>query len=124
MGPHMEAVTWLHTATGVALLGALVLMALIAFPGSRNLALGRWVERGRQVLLGVVVAEAALGLTLALRGAGPAEALHWAYGAGITGVLLAPSLVRAPSEAHQRAFVMVGTSVLAALLAWRLWGTG
>ncbi|MGI8657693.1 MAG: hypothetical protein ACR2K4_02840 [Candidatus Limnocylindria bacterium] len=120
----MEAVTWLHTTAGVVLLGAFVLLALVAVPGSRSPALGRWFERGRRVLLGVVVAEAALGLTLALRGASPAETLHWAYGAGITGVLLAPSLMRDANDAHPRAFVMVGTSVLAALLAWRLWGTG
>ncbi len=119
----MEAVTWLHGTAGLALLGALALLAVGALAGLRIPRLGAWSDTARRLLLGVLVAEAALGLVIAIRGGAPAEAIHWFYGVAIVIVLLVPGAL-AESMAGRRPTVLAGVSVLAAIFAWRLWGSG
>ncbi|MCV0404387.1 MAG: hypothetical protein K5924_11895 [Chloroflexi bacterium] len=119
----MEAVTWLHGTAGMVLLGALVALAVAAVLALRVPAARRWADAARRLLLGALVAEAALGLVIALRGAAPAETIHWLYGAAVIVALLVPGAL-AESMAHRRAAVAAGAAVLATVFAWRLWGSG
>ena len=119
----IEAIARLHAALGIALLALLVLLA-----ASVALAVltGRSTDRVggvRRLVLGVIVAQVAIGLTLALRGDGPAEGLHWLYGGAIVLALLAPSAVEPPTRRGRDALLVAGT-LLAAIFAWRLWGSG
>jgi len=119
----MTAVTWLHSILGPALAGALVVLALSALATLRG-ALPGWLDTSRRVVLGLLVAEAALGLALALRGSAPAEPIHWVYGAAaIVVLLLAGALVERDGMPSRGAALVVASGV-GALLAWRLWGTG
>jgi hypothetical protein len=76
----------------------------------------------RRVLLGVTVAQAAIGLALALRGSAPAEWIHWLYGPAIVAALLLPGgLVLSPAR---RSGALAVALLFAALIAWRLWASG
>lgn len=118
-----EAIAQLHAVLGIVLLAALVLLAAAVaigvLTGRRTDATGPL----RRIALGAVVAQAALGLTLAVRGGAPAEWIHWLYGGAIVLALLVPSAVE-PATRHGRDALVVGSTVLAAIFAWRLWGSG
>ena len=120
----MDAVARLHDLPGVALLGALLALAIAA--GARWLA-GRepapWLDAVRRLLLIVVVVESALGLALALRGAGPDEWIHWVYGVVIVLALLAPASLQIDRPQARSAVLAVG-ALLGAVMAWRLIGSG
>jgi hypothetical protein len=119
------------TEAAAQLHGVLGLVALVVTGG---LAIGAGaavlVDRGRAAVdllrrigLGLVVAQAALGLALTLRGGQPAEGIHWLYGGAIVLVLLAPSSLEPASLAARRG-LLVGSALLATVFAWRLWGSG
>jgi hypothetical protein len=119
----IEAIANLHAALGIALLAMLAALAgAAAFSAlsGRSWAALRTIRR---VALGIVAGQVGLGLALALRGDGPAEAIHWIYGGGIVLALLAPSIVEPATRRGREAVLVVGT-LLAAVFAWRLWGSG
>ena len=119
----IEAIAQLHATLGIALFGLLSVLTLVAIGvvvggrGAEALALAR------RVALGLVAAQAAIGLAVAVRGRGPAEGIHWLYGVAIILALLAPSSLE-PSSERGRTAVLVGSTLLAAVFAWRLWGSG
>jgi hypothetical protein len=76
----------------------------------------------RKVVLALVAVQAAIGLAIALRGAAPAEWIHWVYGPAIVAALLVPGGLVLPPE--RRSAVLAAASIFAALLAWRLWASG
>lgn len=119
----MEAVTWLHGMAGLVLWGALAGLAALALLALRVPVAGRWADTARRLLLGLLVAQVAIGLVIALRGGAPAETIHWLYGAAVILVLLAPGAL-AESMAPRRAAFAAGAAVLGAVFAWRLWGSG
>lgn len=81
------------------------------------------LERLRVGTLIVLVAQAAIGLALALRGGGPAEALHWVYGAAVIGILLVPGALAPQMATARRSAVLAGACAVGAVLVWRLWAS-
>ena len=121
----MEAVTRLHTAPGLLLLAALALLGVTAgVLAALDRPPAAWLETARRVLLAVLVAEAALGLVLALRGSAPDEGIHWLYGGAIIVALLVPGSLWTDGSARLRSTVFAVSATAAALFAWRLWGSG
>ena len=121
----MEAVDRLHTLRGIALLGLLLVPGLVI--GALALVdrrLPAAFEPMRRVALALLVIEAALGLVLAFRGMAPAETIHWLYGGLILLVLLLPGSVAPAATQRVRTGIVAGSWLLAAVLAWRLWGSG
>lgn len=119
----IEAIARLHAVLGIALLALLVLLAVTV---AVAVLTGRSTDRIgglRRLVLGAIVAQVAVGLAVALRGEGPAEGLHWLYGGAIVLALLAPSAVEPTTRRGRDALLVAGT-VLAAIFAWRLWGSG
>lgn len=114
----MEAVRLAHSALGPALLGALLVLAVAAIAALLRGGEPAWLETGRRIALALLVAQAALGLALAARGAAPSETIHWLYGAAVIAVLLVPGALRRLGP------VMAAASGVAVLLAWRLWASG
>ena len=119
----IEAIAQLHATLGIVLLALLVLLAAAVAVGVLTDRRPDADGRLRRVALGVVVAQVALGLTLALRGRAPAEGIHWLYGGAIVLALLAPSAID-PATRRGRDALLVGGTILAAVFAWRLWGSG
>jgi heme A synthase len=121
----MEALTRLHTLPGFVLVAGLALLALMA--GVLAL-LDRpplpWLDFARRAVLGVIVAEAAIGLVLAFRGSEPEEWIHWLYGGIIIAALLLPATIVTDGTPRVRSAALAGAAGLAAILAWRLWGSG
>lgn len=121
----MEAVTRLHAAPALLLLAAFALLAVTAgVLAALDRPPAAWLETGRRVLLAVLVAEAALGLVLALRGLAPDEGIHWLYGGAIIVALLVPGTLWTDGPARLRSIVFALSSIAATLFAWRLWGSG
>jgi len=121
----VEAVARLHSLPGAALLVALaVLSASAATLWLLRREPAPWLDGARRVLLAAVVVEAALGLALALRGAAPAEAIHWVYGAVIVVALLLPATALADRAPRRRTGLLAGAALLATFMAWRLIGSG
>lgn len=121
----MEVVTRLHSAPAVLLVATLALLGVIAgVLAALDRPPAAWLETVRRVLLAVLVAEAALGLVLALRGSAPHEGIHWLYGGAIIVALLVPSALWTDGTARLRSSVFAASSIAAALFAWRLWGSG
>ena len=118
-----DAAAQLHALLGVA---ALVLLVGLVLGAAAVVLTGRGraaFDGARRIALGLVVAQAAIGLALALRGREPAEGIHWVYGGAVVLALLAPSSVE-PASMIARRWLIVGSSVLAAIFSWRLWGSG
>lgn len=125
----MEAVTWLHGSAGLALLGALGALAVGTVVALRVPPLARWADGARRLLLGLLVAQAALGLVIALRGGAPAEGIHWVYGVAVIAVLLmvgpqSDAAATVERDARRRGAFAVAGVTLAVVLAWRLWASG
>lgn len=123
----------LHSAGGPLLLAAVAILGVAAVTvlvasRSGNPALeavgAGWVDRLRAALAILLVAEAAIGAVLFIRGARPAEWLHLVYGVAALAVLpLAGSLAigRSPTA---RTAVIAGGALVALILLWRLVSTG
>lgn len=122
----MDAVSRLHALPGTLLVATLALLALWAGTlAVLDRAAPAALELARRILLAIVVATAALGLVLAVRGRAPDEGIHWIYGGLIVVALLLPRLLP-----HERLTPRLETAslaagaALAAIFAWRLWGSG
>lgn len=104
----------------VGLTGLALAAALLAAAGRAP----RVLEWARLGMLVVLVAQAALGLALALRGAAPAEGIHWLYGVVIIVVLLLPGALGPEVGPRARSGALALGAGIAATLAWRLWASG
>ena len=114
----------LHAVTGPVLLIALLALAAVAAACAIAGRLPRALDLARQVLLAIVVAQAAIGLALAVRGAAPAEWIHWIYGGVIVAALLVPGSLHTDLPEARRAAVLAGGAGLAVIMAWRLGASG
>jgi hypothetical protein len=114
----------LHAAAGTGLLAGAAGFAII---GGILAALDRapvWLDWLRAALAVALALQAVTGLLLLISGRGPAEQIHWLYGAVIVAVpVLAGSFVEA-APPRPRAAVFALAGVLVAVLAWRLAATG
>jgi heme A synthase len=121
----MELLARLHTLPGLVLVAGLAVLALMS---GVMAVLDRppmpSLDFARRVLLGIIVAEAAIGLVLTLRGAEPDEWIHWLYGGIIIAALLVPATLVTTGTPRSRSAALAGAAGLAAIFAWRLWGTG
>lgn len=116
--------TGIHAAAAPALIACLAILAIVSgacVAAGRGHGAVEWARRG---LLAVVAAQAAVGLALAHRGGMPAEWIHWLYGPAIIATLLLPGALRDDLPVERRTGAVAVSSVLAALLAWRLWASG
>jgi hypothetical protein len=114
----------LHAAAGPVLLIALLALAAAAVACAVTARLPRFLEIARRVLLGLLVAQAATGLALAVRGAAPAEWIHWLYGGLIVLALLGPGVLADEVPVARRGAVLAAGAVLAVVMAWRLGASG
>jgi hypothetical protein len=117
-------VTALHGVTApaaIAALGAMAVAAAILAVLDRQSRILEWARLG---VLALLVAEAALGLAIAVRGGGPGEGIHWLYGAVIVVVLLVPGGVGHELAPRARSGALALGSGIAAAVAWRLWASG
>jgi hypothetical protein len=106
---------------------AMLALGVLAVAATVAAALGRAtqvLEWTRRVVLAVLVAEAAVGLALAVRGARPDEWIHWLYGVAIVVVLLLPGGLRRELSPRARSGALALSSAVAAALTWRLWASG
>jgi heme A synthase len=121
----MEALTRLHTLPGFVVVAGLALLAILA---AALAVLDRppmpWVDFARRTLLGLIVVQAVIGLVLALRGSEPSEWIHWLYGGILIAALLLPATIVTNGTPRSRSAALAGAAALAAVLAWRLWGSG
>lgn len=114
----------LHADTAailIACLGVLTLLSTVSVAAARGHAAVEWIRRG---LLAVVVAQAAIGLALVLRGDRPAEWIHWLYGPAIIAALLLPGTLGDDHPAGRRTGAVAVGSGVATVFAWRLWASG
>lgn len=115
---ELHAAAWPTVGVGLALLA---LAALVAAVAGRAPAALEWMRRAALVL---IVAQAAIGLALAVRGAAPGELLHWVYGIAILIVLLVPGSLPQHTSAARRSWALAVGSLVAVVLTWRLWASG
>ena len=116
--------TGIHGISAPLAMVALTALAVAAAVLSALDRESRVLEWARRVALGVLVAEAAVGLALAVRGAAPDEWIHWVYGVAIVAVLLLPGGLRPELPARARSGAVALSSAIAAAIAWRLWASG
>lgn len=109
---------------GVILIVLITLLALAATMAAVASADHPALEWTRRMVLGLLVAEAAIGLALALRGATPGESIHWLYGGVVIVVLLLPGTLAPEVAPRVRTGALAVGSAIAAALAWRLWASG
>jgi hypothetical protein len=118
------SMTELHGVLGPAIMVLLAVLAavaaILAVRGHPPTAL----EVPRRVLLGAIVAQAAIGLALAARGGRPAEGIHWLYGVAIVVALLGPGALRPELSPQKRSGALAVAALLATALAWRLGASG
>lgn len=114
----LHAGAWPVVAIGLAGIAGLATVAAVRnrFPAALE-----WLRRAALV---VVVAQASIGLALAVRGSGPSELLHWIYGAVVVGVLLAPGALEATTAPGRRSWALAAGSIIGVVLVWRLWASG
>ena len=121
----MELLARLHTLPGVVLVAGLGVLAVMA---AALAVLDRppmpWLDFARRAILGIIVAEAAIGLVLTLRGAEPEEWIHWLYGGIIIAALVLPATLVSNGSPRSRSVALAAAAALATVLAWRLWGSG
>lgn len=114
----LHAGAWPIVAVGLAGIAG---FAAVAAVRNRFPAALEWLRRGALV---VVVAQASIGLALAVRGAGPSEPLHWVYGAVVVGLLLVPGALEATTAPGRRSLALAAGSIVGVVLVWRLWASG
>lgn len=112
-----------------ALIGPLVLLMLVALAVAATAAAAMRrapgaLETARRVMLGIIVAEAAIGLALVARGSAPAEAIHWLYGAAIGLSLLLPGMLHPDLPDRRRSGALALGASFAVIMAWRLGASG
>lgn len=114
----LHAAAWPAVAIGLTVIAVIAVASALVdrFPPTLD-----WLRRAALVVL---VAEASIGLALAVRGAGPAELLHWIYGAVVVAVVLAPSAAAPGTAPGRRSWMVAGGSAIGAILVWRLWASG
>lgn len=114
----VHAGAWPVVAVGLAGIAGLAAAAAVRnrFPAPLE-----WL---RLAALVVLVAQASIGLALAVRGGGPSELLHWIYGAVVVGVLLVPGAIEATTAPGRRSWALAAGSIVGAVLVWRLWASG
>lgn len=116
--------TGLHGVTAPLTIVGLSVLAAVA---TAMAAIGRdavALEWARRIALGILVAEAAVGLALALRGAAPTEAIHWVYGVAVLVLLIVPGSMSEEVSPRVRTGALAVGAAIAAALAWRLWSSG
>jgi hypothetical protein len=116
--------TGLHALMGPLLMALLLGLAICAVAAAFVGRMPNALEWIRRALLAVVVAQAAIGLALAVRGDAPAEGIHWIYGGAIVVALLAPGALRPELPARTRTGALAAGAVLAVIFAWRLGASG
>lgn len=116
--------TGLHGLSAPVAMVGLTAMALAAAALALLDRESRALEWARRIALGVLVAEAALGLALGVRGAAPDEWIHWLYGVVVVAVLLVPGAVAPELPARARSGALALGAAIAAAVTWRLWGSG
>ena len=114
----LHAGAWPIVAVGLAAIAGVAAVAAIRdrFPAPLE-----WLRRTALVVL---VAQASVGLAIAVRGEGPSELLHWIYGAVVVGVLLAPGALAPDGPPGRRAWALAAGSAVGVVLVWRLWASG
>jgi heme A synthase len=117
-------VTGIHGATALAAVAVLGAMGVAAGALALLDRESRILEWARRVALGLLVAEAALGLAAAIRGGRPSEGIHWLYGGVILIVLLIPGGVAPELRPRARSGALALGSGIASAVAWRLWASG
>jgi hypothetical protein len=115
--------TTLHAMGALVVFAAAVLVALgVTAAGLRGGA--AWVDAARNVVLGIVVLQAAIGAVAYLGGSRPAEPLHFVYGLAAIAVLPLAATFASEAPPRPRAWVLVVALAILLVLAWRLASTG
>lgn len=112
---------------GISVGAAILLLTLMALAAGVIAALdrrSRVLEWARRIALVLLVAEAAVGLALLVRGGAPDQSIHLLYGLVIVLVLMIPGSVAAELSPRGQSGALALASAVAAALAWRLWGSG
>lgn len=114
----LHAGAWPVVAVGLAGIAGLAVVAAVRdrFPAPLE-----WLRRAALVVL---VAQASIGLALAVRGGGPSELLHWIYGAVVVGVLLLPGMLEATTAPGRRSWALAAGCAVGVVLVWRLGASG
>jgi multisubunit Na+/H+ antiporter MnhB subunit len=113
----------LHAAVGMVVLGTSAIFALLALGSAAVDLPSAWLDRFRLAIAAIVVIAAATGVILALND-GPAETIHWLYGAVIVALPVIAAGVDVGNSSRLRAAVYCAAGIIMALIAWRLAGTG
>ena len=108
----------------MAILIAAGAYALIGLVTARRGHSQRWSHEVWLAFLALVVAQGLAGVAIAVTQGGPAEGIHWVYGAAILVVLLIGNGVAMAALPGRRGHVMALMAALIAVLAWRLSQTG
>lgn len=116
--------TQLHALASTGLLAALVGYALLSAGMAVTRRAPRWLDTLRLALVATLVAQSGIGAALAVSGAGPAEWLHWLYGAAAVGVLLLAGTFSADASPRPRLAVVAVASLFSVAMIWRLSVTG
>ena len=122
---HAAGGPLLMAAVGVLAVGAVTVLVASRSGNPAIEAVGAgWVDRLRAALAILLVAEAAIGGVLFVRGGRPAEWLHVVYGIAVVVILpLAGSLATRRAHAVRTAVIAAG-ALVALILLWRLVSTG
>lgn len=113
-----------HALIGPLLLLVLVVLAIAATGAALMSRAPGALEAIRRAVLVVIVAEAAIGLALAVRGGSPNEGIHWLYGGAIVLALLVPGMLEPDLPASRRSAALALGSSFAVIMAWRLGASG
>jgi heme A synthase len=120
----VDRVTALHAWGGWAVVGMLVIVAIVGIAAARTDRANRaleWLGRTALAVIGVTIL---LGAALLLTGARPAELLHLLYGVLLLGTLPLAQTFAAEAPARSRAAVVAGAALIGLILCWRLFATG
>ena len=119
----MDGMSQLHAAVGMVVLGTSAIFALLALGSAAVDLSSAWLDRFRLAIAGMAVIAAATGVVLALND-GPAETIHWLYGAVIVALPVMAAGVDVGDSSRLRAAAYGVAGIIMALIAWRLAGTG
>ena len=114
----LHSAAWPVLAIGLA---SIAVVAVVAATRGRSLAVVDWLRR---IALLALVVQASIGLAMTMRGAAPAETLHWIYGVAVIAVVLLPATLPADAPDSRRSWSVAAGSAVGAILVWRLWASG